>query len=82
MSDRFKGLKEQIKGTVKRDPELKQRGKERMTGELKKKEQKEMEESDPFGDAGEKKGEGKGSEPREPAQKKTESGELVPCYLY
>ena len=42
MGDRFQGIKEQIKGTVKRDPELKQRGKERMTGELKKKEKEEV----------------------------------------
>ena len=31
-------MKEQIKGTLKKDPDLKQHGKERYTGELKKKE--------------------------------------------
>lgn len=38
MGDRIKGFKEQIKGTILRKPELKETGKERMTGELKKKE--------------------------------------------
>lgn len=35
-------MKEQIKGTIKRDPELKQRGHDRMTGELKKKQKEEV----------------------------------------
>lgn len=42
MTDRMTGLKERMKGTVKRDPELKQHGKERMTGELKRKEREEV----------------------------------------
>ena len=40
--ERMKGVKEQIKGTIKRDPELKQRGHDRMTGELKRKEKEEV----------------------------------------
>ncbi|KAL5483482.1 hypothetical protein ACEPAI_8714 [Sanghuangporus weigelae] len=37
LGDRLQGVKEEIKGSVKRDPELKKTGKERMTGELKRK---------------------------------------------
>lgn len=42
MTDRITGLKERVKGTVKRDPDLKEQGKERMTGELKRKEREEV----------------------------------------
>jgi hypothetical protein len=76
MSDRFHGLKEQVKGTVKRDPEMKQRGKERMTGELKKKERREKEGSDPLTGAQEGAAEVKNPEPQEAPQKRTESGKL------
>lgn len=42
VSDRLQGVKEQIKGTILRKPDVKQRGKERMTGELKKKEKEDV----------------------------------------
>jgi len=51
MSDRIQGVKEHIKGALKRDPELKHKGQERMTGELKQKE-KEEDNPNPFGTAG------------------------------
>ncbi|QRV78561.1 hypothetical protein RhiJN_06576 [Ceratobasidium sp. AG-Ba] len=47
------GLKEQIKGKVTRNPDLEQRGHDRMTGELKAKEQAEEEARDPFATADE-----------------------------
>jgi len=50
-SDRLQGVKEQIKGTLKRDPELKQTGKDRMTGELKKRQREDQDKSDPFSNA-------------------------------
>ncbi len=42
VSDRLQGWKDQIKGTVTRKPDVKQRGKERRTGELKDKEKEEV----------------------------------------
>lgn len=40
--ERSKGVKEQIKGFIKRDPELKKTGKERRTGELKRREKEQV----------------------------------------
>ena len=42
MGDRLQGLKEEIKGTLKHDPSLKQTGKDRISGELKRREQEEV----------------------------------------
>ena len=42
MGDRIQGVKEEIKGSIKRDPGLKKTGKERMTGELKRKQVEEV----------------------------------------
>ena len=42
LSERIQGVKEQVKGVITRDPELKHRGKERMTGELKRKQKEEV----------------------------------------
>jgi len=49
--ERLQGVKEQVKGTILRKPDVKQHGKERMTGELKKKEKEEADKADPFGNA-------------------------------
>ena len=38
LGERFRGIKEQIKGKIKHDPELQQRGKDRISGELKRRE--------------------------------------------
>ena len=46
MGDRLQGLKEEIKGTLKHDPSLKQTGKDRITGELKRREQEEVSAAD------------------------------------
>jgi len=51
VSDRLQGWKDQIKGTVTRKPDVKQRGLERRTGELKEKEKEEADKSDPFANA-------------------------------
>lgn len=62
LGDRILGAKEQLKGTFKRDPELKQKGHERLTGELKKKETEDQG-SNPFQEADDdKKDEGKADE--------------------
>lgn len=53
-TDKVTGLKEEIKGKVTRKPELVQRGHDRITGELKKKELEEDFKSDPFANPEEK----------------------------
>jgi len=45
---KIQGMKEQIKGTITMNPELKQRGKERQTGELAEKEKAEQDAHNPF----------------------------------
>lgn len=42
MGERIQGMKEKVKGTIKRDPGLKQQGQERMTGELKRKQKEKV----------------------------------------
>ncbi|KAK7040735.1 hypothetical protein VNI00_009641 [Paramarasmius palmivorus] len=46
--DKMTGIKEQVKGTVTRNTELTQQGKDRRTGELKRREAEEDDKSDPF----------------------------------
>jgi len=60
--ERLQGVKEQVKGTILRKPDVKQHGKERMTGELKKKQKEEEDKADPFGNAPDDKSEEKPSE--------------------
>jgi len=62
MGDKFTGLKEEIMGKVKKNPELVQKGHERRAGELKKKEREEKE-TDPFANADEKDEKKSGEEP-------------------
>ncbi|EJD08447.1 uncharacterized protein FOMMEDRAFT_144332 [Fomitiporia mediterranea MF3/22] len=52
IGERLQGVREEIKGTIKHDPELKKTGKERMTGELKRKQLDEGSNADPFNTAG------------------------------
>ncbi|KAG2129551.1 uncharacterized protein EDB93DRAFT_114613 [Suillus bovinus] len=47
LGDKLGGLQEEIKGTITKNPELVEHGRERRTGILKKKEQ-EQDEEDPF----------------------------------
>lgn len=42
MNDKLDGLKEEIKGKIKNDPELVQHGRDKRTGELKRKEMREV----------------------------------------
>lgn len=42
MSDKIDGLKEEIKGKIKHNPDLVQHGQDKRTGELKRKEMKEV----------------------------------------
>ena len=42
ISEKIDGLKEEIKGKIKHDPELVAHGKEKRTGEMKRKEMKEV----------------------------------------
>ncbi|KIK57406.1 hypothetical protein GYMLUDRAFT_263155 [Collybiopsis luxurians FD-317 M1] len=54
VGDKLTGLKEELKGKVTKNPELVEQGKERRTGELKKKqEQEDTEKNDPFKEPGE-----------------------------
>ncbi|KAK1229125.1 hypothetical protein PQX77_007830 [Marasmius sp. AFHP31] len=53
-TDKLGGMKEEVKGKVFRKPEVAQHGKDRRTGELKRKEQEEDLNSDPFGTAEDK----------------------------
>ncbi|KAG1838132.1 hypothetical protein DFJ58DRAFT_709351 [Suillus subalutaceus] len=46
--DKLGGLQEEIKGKIMRNPELVEHGRERRTGVLKKKEQEQQDEEDPF----------------------------------
>ncbi|KLO09483.1 hypothetical protein SCHPADRAFT_893067 [Schizopora paradoxa] len=62
LSDRLQGVKEKVKGTILRKPEVKERGQERMTGELKKKEKEEADKASPFGNAPDDKSEEKGGD--------------------
>ncbi|ESK91903.1 proteophosphoglycan ppg4 [Moniliophthora roreri MCA 2997] len=47
-SDKMTGVKEELKGTLTGNTELKQQGKDRRTGELKRREAEEDDKSDPF----------------------------------
>ncbi|OCB90996.1 hypothetical protein A7U60_g1743 [Sanghuangporus baumii] len=72
LGDRLQGVKEEIKGSVKRDPELKKTGKERMTGELKRKQLEKDSNPDPLQNADDKKDD-KNEEQSEPKKTRTET---------
>ena len=42
VGDRIQGLKEELKGSIKHDPQLKQTGKDRISGELKRREREQV----------------------------------------
>ncbi|KAF7377607.1 Calmodulin-like protein [Mycena sanguinolenta] len=55
LADKITGIKEQVKGKITRDPALAEKGHDRMTGELKRKELEEDAKADPFANPEEKK---------------------------
>ncbi|KAI6157130.1 hypothetical protein BKA82DRAFT_994451 [Pisolithus tinctorius] len=51
-SDKLQGLKEEVKGKILGKPELTEHGRERRTGELKRKEREQADTQDPFANPG------------------------------
>jgi len=71
---KIQGIKEQIKGKITRNPDLVQQGKDRQTGELKRKQDDEADQNDnPFKNA-----QGGGDDPEDKPQKPSSSDSLHP----
>jgi hypothetical protein len=51
VDEKLKGLKEEVEGKIIHNPELAEKGKERRTGELKKKKEREDDSHNPFNTA-------------------------------